>query len=108
MRISLRSAFVSFAALAVIACTDAAYSAMLAQDTAQGASQNAPQSAPAVAAAPEARAPIDAAWIGAWIGEASTPRLNGRAPIALPIIEPPWPNDGWAGCVGGMRKVLFG
>ena len=85
MRISLRSAFVSFAALAVIACTDAAYSAMLAQDTAQGASQNAPQSAPAVAAAPEARAPIDAAWIGAWIGEASTPRLNGRAPIALPI-----------------------
>jgi hypothetical protein len=85
MRISLRSAFVSFAALAVIACTDAAYSAMLAQDTAQGASQNAPQSAPAVAAAPEARAPIDAAWIGAWIGEAATPRLNGRAPIALPI-----------------------
>lgn len=47
--------------------------------------QEAAEGTPAVAAAPEARVPLDAAWIGAWIGEAATPRLNGRAPIALPI-----------------------
>jgi hypothetical protein len=108
MRISLRSAFLSFAALAAIASTSVVPGAMLAQDAAQGISQGvpqaAPQTAPAVAAAPEARAPIDAAWIGAWIGEAATPRLNGRAPI-LVGHEQRWirPRQGCNHCFQGQR-----